>query len=55
MYVCVLQRDGLSIEDGSVLSAGSEFEWGEPRRIQMVSVLRGFRGTENTESVLYSK
>ncbi|XP_056585658.1 E3 ubiquitin-protein ligase RNF220 [Triplophysa dalaica] len=39
------QRDGLScIEDGSVLSAGSEFEWGEPRRIQMVSVLKGFRG-----------
>ncbi|KAI7798031.1 putative E3 ubiquitin-protein ligase RNF220 [Triplophysa rosa] len=31
-------------QDGSVLSAGSEFEWGEPRRLQMVSVLRGFRG-----------
>nr|XP_055023700.1 E3 ubiquitin-protein ligase RNF220 [Misgurnus anguillicaudatus]XP_055023701.1 E3 ubiquitin-protein ligase RNF220 [Misgurnus anguillicaudatus]XP_055023702.1 E3 ubiquitin-protein ligase RNF220 [Misgurnus anguillicaudatus]XP_055023703.1 E3 ubiquitin-protein ligase RNF220 [Misgurnus anguillicaudatus]XP_055023704.1 E3 ubiquitin-protein ligase RNF220 [Misgurnus anguillicaudatus]XP_055023705.1 E3 ubiquitin-protein ligase RNF220 [Misgurnus anguillicaudatus]XP_055023706.1 E3 ubiquitin-protein ligas len=39
------QRDGLGvIEDASVLSAGSEFEWGEQRRIQMVSVLRGFRG-----------
>ncbi|XP_051525731.1 E3 ubiquitin-protein ligase RNF220-like isoform X2 [Myxocyprinus asiaticus] len=39
------QRDGMCVaEDGSVLSAGSEFEWAEQRRIQMVSVLRGFRG-----------
>ncbi|XP_059359866.1 E3 ubiquitin-protein ligase RNF220 isoform X2 [Carassius carassius] len=39
------QRDGVCVvEDGSVLSAGREFEWAEQRRIQMVSVLRGFRG-----------
>ncbi|XP_026124548.1 E3 ubiquitin-protein ligase RNF220 isoform X2 [Carassius auratus] len=39
------QRDGVcAVEDGSVLSAGREFEWAEQRRIQMVSVLRGFRG-----------
>ncbi|XP_051964999.1 E3 ubiquitin-protein ligase RNF220 isoform X2 [Xyrauchen texanus] len=39
------QRDGMCVtEDGSVVSAGSEFEWAEQRRIQMVSVLRGFRG-----------
>uniref|UniRef100_A0A8C2ACQ4 E3 ubiquitin-protein ligase RNF220 n=1 Tax=Cyprinus carpio TaxID=7962 RepID=A0A8C2ACQ4_CYPCA len=43
--VCFLQRDGVCVvEDGSVLSAGREFEWAEQRRIQMVSVLRGFRG-----------
>ncbi|KAI2661791.1 E3 ubiquitin-protein ligase RNF220 [Labeo rohita] len=38
------QRDVCVVEDGSVLSAGREFEWAEQRRIQMVSVLRGFRG-----------
>ncbi|XP_043102259.1 E3 ubiquitin-protein ligase RNF220 isoform X2 [Puntigrus tetrazona] len=39
------QRDGVCVaEDGSVLSGGREFEWAEQRRIQMVSVLRGFRG-----------
>ncbi|XP_067270136.1 E3 ubiquitin-protein ligase RNF220 isoform X3 [Pseudorasbora parva] len=39
------QRDGICVvEDGSILSAGREFEWAEQRRIQMVSVLRGFRG-----------
>ncbi|KAK9970841.1 hypothetical protein ABG768_026747 [Culter alburnus] len=39
------QRDGVCVvEDGSMLSAGREFEWAEQRRIQMVSVLRGFRG-----------
>ncbi|XP_051950262.1 E3 ubiquitin-protein ligase RNF220-like [Xyrauchen texanus] len=39
------QRDGMCVaEDGSVLSAGSEFEWAEQKRLQMVSVLRGFRG-----------
>ncbi|XP_016357615.1 E3 ubiquitin-protein ligase RNF220-like [Sinocyclocheilus anshuiensis] len=39
------QRDSVCVvEDGSVLSAGREFEWAEQRRIQMVSVLRGFRG-----------
>uniref|UniRef100_A0A8C2F5D9 E3 ubiquitin-protein ligase RNF220 middle domain-containing protein n=1 Tax=Cyprinus carpio TaxID=7962 RepID=A0A8C2F5D9_CYPCA len=45
LCVCFLQRDGVCVvEDGSVLSAGREFEWAEQRRIQMVSVLRGFRG-----------
>ncbi|KAK7136047.1 hypothetical protein R3I94_014644 [Phoxinus phoxinus] len=39
------QRDGVCVvENGSMLSAGREFEWAEQRRIQMVSVLRGFRG-----------
>ncbi len=45
--VCFLQRGGMCVvENGSVLSAGREFEWAEQRRIQMVSVLRGFRGTK---------
>lgn len=52
--MCVVQRDGLGvIEDASALSAGSEFEWGEQRRIQMVSVLRGFRGTGHTQTLMY--
>ncbi|XP_077079044.1 E3 ubiquitin-protein ligase RNF220 isoform X1 [Siphateles boraxobius] len=39
------QRDGVCVvENGSMLSTGREFEWAEQRRIQMVSVLRGFRG-----------
>ncbi|KTG04431.1 hypothetical protein cypCar_00008661, partial [Cyprinus carpio] len=39
------QRDSVCVvDDGSVLSAGRDFEWAEQRRIQMVSVLRGFRG-----------
>lgn len=45
--VCFLQRDSVCVvDDGSVLSAGRDFEWAEQRRIQMVSVLRGFRGTK---------
>ncbi len=48
--VCFLQRGGMCVvENGSVLSAGREFEWAEQRRIQMVSVLRGFRGTKHTQ------
>ncbi|XP_067251715.1 E3 ubiquitin-protein ligase RNF220 [Chanodichthys erythropterus] len=47
------QRDGVCVvEDGSMLSAGREFEWAEQRRIQMVSVLRGFRGTGLVSSTL---
>ncbi|XP_059379591.1 E3 ubiquitin-protein ligase RNF220-like isoform X2 [Carassius carassius] len=39
------QRDGVCVvDDGSVLSAGRDSEWAEQRRIQMVSVLRGFSG-----------
>ncbi len=45
--MCFLQRDGVCVEDGSLLSAGREFEWAEQKRIQMVSVLRGFRGTKH--------
>ncbi|XP_016422052.1 E3 ubiquitin-protein ligase RNF220-like [Sinocyclocheilus rhinocerous] len=37
------QRDSVCVVE-DVLSAGREFEWAEQRRIQMVSVLRGFRG-----------
>lgn len=49
--VCFQQRDGVCVvENGSMLSAGREFEWAEQRRIQMVSVLRGFRGTKHTNA-----
>ncbi len=51
--VCFLQRGGMCVvENGSVLSARREFEWAEQRRIQMVSVLRGFRGTKHTKKPL---
>lgn len=50
--VCFLQRDSVCVvDDGSVLSAGRDFEWAEQRRIQMVSVLRGFRGTKHKQTL----
>jgi len=54
MLICVRfqQRDGVCVvENGSMLSAGREFEWAEQRRIQMVSVLRGFRGTNTAQKL----
>uniref|UniRef100_A0AAY4BD40 E3 ubiquitin-protein ligase RNF220 n=1 Tax=Denticeps clupeoides TaxID=299321 RepID=A0AAY4BD40_9TELE len=46
VYVCVcIQRDGVcSGEDGSVDIRREEFVWSDQKRLQMASILRGFKG-----------
>ncbi|TRZ02791.1 hypothetical protein DNTS_028827 [Danionella cerebrum] len=52
ILMCDFQRDGMCVgEEGTMISPDREFEWAEQRRLQMVSVLRGFRGLVSSSTL----